>query len=311
MKKCYETRRNNTNAQMLITFEQVLKKCKKNGYRPDLNSDLGHVFDNLVRCLGQRNFKGISSPDKMFELVNEIRKYPTYKHEEKRLKKISVQQRQENAKAQFDKNYADKKAYFPKLDLIQKIYGDKTFEHFIAQKNNVIATKFLAKYMDIAINNIISCEKQTRNIQRNHQMLNKHLGVGVTDKDLEIINEFYDTNSWNLAPYHRSSERYKPSKNGLHTQDVGILFDVCKMRVQQVINKIILCLRANNDLRKAVEFYIAGKWDEMFAKFPQNWYKDVNYQKKYNMTEIPYEDIEKTGRWLTEHFILYQINKIR
>ena len=306
MRKCSETKRNNTNTQMQYCFERMLNECKKNGYRPNKKSELGIEFDGHLRCLYIRKGKGVSTPKEILDLLREIMSYKTFFSEATRLKNIKLQKKEAEQKAAFAKKLNDKRIYLPKVDLIRQIYGDEMYRQFIDQDGNVWADKFLSKYLDDAIKRAIPQTRNPENQDKILKILDKHLGVAVSDNDLERINDFYEANPNILLAFHRSKDKYKPSKNWLHAQDVGILFNLTGTRIQQIIADTVSNLRANKELRKTIQYYIKGNLDKVFSQFPKDWLHDMNFQKKYNLSKIPYHDLEYTARWFYEKYKLYK-----
>jgi hypothetical protein len=119
----------------------------------------------------------------------------------------------------YAKQYDQIKRLFPKLEVMRLWYGDKYFERFVSQDVDINAIKAISYYLDEEIEKIANESNESR---RNVEMLLKYIGFGVTDIDLQKIQQ---------------QDKYRnPSNHKLRVSELSYLYNLRIDTVERILN---------------------------------------------------------------------------
>lgn len=118
----------------------------------------------------------------------------------------------------YAKQYDKIKRIFPKLEVMRLWYGDKYFERFVSQDVDINAIKAISYYLDEEIEKIANEGNESR---RNVEMLLKYTGFGVTDIDLQKIQQ---------------QDKYRnPSSHKLRISELSCLYNLRMDTVERIL----------------------------------------------------------------------------
>lgn len=255
MRKCEKSRRANTDARLTDQLQQVMAYCIETGHRPVIDSDIDVIYKEACLTIQVRHAKKIHVPDAIERQLKQIKTYPTAS------RYASKQTRREIAsKAAADNAYwleltNQKVKHFPKIRLMRAALGEEGFKRLLEKPMDIFTLKILGKYVDTVVEQL----KILR--ARDIDIVSKSVGLGVSRTEVSMLNRMYDRG--NLK---RPSKAHRASARGLTMRELSVLFDLCDVRVGQIIKKTSALLQNHDGIRRMTEYYMSSNNAAMIAE---------------------------------------------
>lgn len=296
MRKCSENKVLNSDNKFRTELEQILNFCRTNGYKPVNGADMARRLTSIEHALYIRNKKNMVATHDITDIINEIKSYPTKKQKQQADEIQRITQDQDF----FDVQYQKIIKIFPHVKLVRVIYGDDLYNKFITSKIDMFATKIVSDIMDLVTQKMM---REYPYYSRDFDVLFKFIGVGVTDADIQKIQNVYSVKN--------ITTRRVPTKDGLNHFELGVLYGVTSEYIRSIKARIARFLHArfNKDILNA---YVSGDINAFMSVLPDNFRCMYMFQRKYNIADMLLSDLLSAGQMLYDMSLYsYLSNKVK
>ena len=278
----------------LSIIDKVLEFYETNGYKPSDESLLGTLYYTTFAYWNKHQ----THPDKYAEEIQEkiwkIKKLPTY--EQTQLKEAT--KRMINRKA--GPNAVDIERFFPRAKLVRAIFGEQEYQRMMTQKDNELAIKMFAEYLDDTL--FETASGIYGSVDRAIALLELGAGIGITTKMKKQIEDGYKHDKLEKpTAIRKSTIDHGWLPDGLHPRDLTFLYNLTESRVRQIHDQQIQRLRDNKKLHMFFEHALNGNIEAMIAMLPPKKQQIYKFQQEHKMSDVPTDELNATGKWLADN----------
>lgn len=286
MRNCSELKRLNSDKKFRSELNKILNLCRQNGHRPVRGTDMFRRLTSIEHAMYIRTIKNIPVPSDIMTLISDIKALPSLaeKQQSEVIKQADVEQKF------FDAQYQKIVKIFPHVNLLRVAYGDEFYKSFINAKFDAIAVKVIADYVNEVVNGFIFSSEPYDIININ--TVCKSVGIGVSDKDIQSIQDDYRKNNITNRPV--------PSKDGLNSFELAVLYGIgapaARERVVKMQRKLKWCFY---NIDNVLRMYVAGDVDGIMRTLSPQQYRIYKFQNAKNILDISSDDLLVLGKIFT------------
>lgn len=284
MRQCSIKKAQNSEMRVRQDLKDIIAYCEQNGHRPALGSTMDLRINSIRQIINKRISKNIDASE-FAVIMQKIVSYPTFEAHSKRLDKEKAAKFAKKQQELLEQKYNRISKIFPNVKLLCVLMGKEFYEQVLNAEVSTIGLKILSEQTSEFISKYkTSSSFKTR---RGIDALFKFVGIGVTEKDIQDVYQGINRTGRKM--------RNAPSKNGLTLTELGYVFFVCS----EVIRDDFIYLKSlfkYSNLAALCEKYLAGDVNGMLSELPKNLRNMYEFQQKYNMLDMPTDELLKAGR---------------
>ena len=283
MRNCSEVKRLNSDKKFRSELNEILNLCRQNGYRPGRGSDMFRRLTSIEHVMYIRTIKNIPVPSDIMTLISDIKALPSLaeKQQSEVIKQADVEQKF------FDAQYQKIVKIFPHVNLLRVAYGDEFYKSFINAKFDAIAVKVIADCVNDVVNGFIFSSEPYDIININ--TVCKSVGIGVSDKDIQAIQDDYRQNNITNRPV--------PSKDGLNSFELAALYGIGVPGVRERIVKMQRRLKWRfHNIDNVLRMYVVGDVNGIMRTLSPQQYRIYKFQNAKNILDVSSDDLLVLGK---------------
>ena len=283
MRNCSELKRLNSDKKFRSELNEILNLCRQNGHRPVRGTDMFRRLTSIEHAMYIRTTKNISVPSDIMTLISDIKSLPSLAEKQRSevIKQADVEQKF------FDAQYQKIVEIFPHVNLLRVAYGDEFYKSFINAKFDAIAVKVIADCVNNVVNGFIFSSEPYDIININ--TVCKSVGIGVSDKDIQSIQDDYRKNNITNRPV--------PSKDGLNSFELAVLYGIGVPGVRERLLKMQRRLKWRfHNIDNVLRMYVMGDVDGIMRTLSPQQQQIYKFQNAKNILDVSTDDLLVLGK---------------
>ena len=286
MRNCSEIKRLNGDKKFRSELNEILNWGRQKGHRPVRGTDMFRRLTSIEHAMYIRTIKNIPVPSDIMTLISDIKSLPSLAEKQRSevIKQADVEQKL------FDAQYQKIVKIFPHVNLLRVAYGDEFYKSFINAKFDAIAVKVIADCVNNVVNGFIFSSEPYDIININ--TVCKSVGIGVSDKDIQSIQDDYRKNNITNRPV--------PSKDGLNSFELAALYGIgvpaARERVVKMQRKLKWCF---HNIDNVLRMYVVGDVDGIMRTLSPQQYRIYKFQNAKNILDVSTDDLLVLGKIFT------------